>query len=293
MKKNAVDLTLVILHYNTPFWLKKLLTSLYQFPLAETTYKISVVVVDSNSSSELRPEPVLKDFPEVTSLLLTENRGFSAGNNAALRTCNSRYCMLLNSDTECTSATNFDALITYADAHPEVGVLTPKLELPTGELDWACHRGEPTPWNSLCYFLKLEQLFPNWKLVSGYHLKWKELNTIHQIRACSGAACFVRTDAMNQVGLLDEQFFMYAEDIDWCQRFYEAGHKIIFFPDCRLIHHKYKSGLSASVSQTRQATSRHFFDTMLQYYDKHYRTAYPEWVRLGIKISIWIKKGGI
>lgn len=286
------DLSIVILSYNTQFWLKKTLSSLQDFYLTKTRFKVEVIVVDNHSQDETLA--MLKtDFAWVKVIESSENRGFAAGNNLALKEITSRHTMLLNSDMECTEDSNFDLLIDELDKHAEFGIITPRIELTTHEVDLACHRGEPTPWASFTYYAGLEKLFPHNLKFSQYHLLYKGLDTSHEIDACSGAALMIRTAAMHKVGLLDEQFFMYAEDLDWCKRVREANYHIWYEPKVKVIHHKYKSGISSLSRQTAVKTKAVFYDTMLQYYDKHYQNRYPFWMRSLIKIFVEMKKGAV
>ncbi|MDQ3008143.1 MAG: glycosyltransferase family 2 protein [bacterium] len=288
----TTDLTIIILNYNAQYWLKKTLKSLVEQYLNSTRKKVQVVVVDNNSQDG-SAEIVAKEFKLVKLYTLDKNNGFAAGNNVALADVTSKYVMLLNSDMELTPASNLDHLIEYLDANLKTAVITPKITLFDGSLDPACHRGEPTPWASLTYFIGLEKLFPKIKLFSQYHQSYKSLSTTHEIDACSGAAMMVRVSDIKKVGVLDEQFFMYAEDLDWCRRFRLAGKKITFYPAVVIIHHKYKSGLSSLSKQTARKTQQHFYDTMLQYYDKHYQALYPAWIRKSVRAFIFLKKGGV
>jgi GT2 family glycosyltransferase len=277
------DLTIVILNYNAKFWLKKTLTTLKEEYLDKTKYKVKVIVVD-NASTDDSTTLVKRSFRWVELIELPENIGFSAGNNVALKKLDSKYGMLLNNDVEFTSNSNLDVLLDVLEKKEtkKVGMITPRLEFPTGQIDPGCHRGEPTLWASFTYMSGLESLFPHSRLFGQYHQYYKDTATAHEIDACSGAAMIFRTTLLEKVGLLDEQFFMYAEDLDWCKRFRDKGHKIIYYPYVSLIHHKNKSGISSSSQQTSSKTKGYFYDTMLQYYDKHYQNNYPNWVRTGI-----------
>jgi GT2 family glycosyltransferase len=284
------DLTIIILSFNGTYWLEKTLETLHTWYLTKTKYHIHTIVVDNNSTDG-SPQMVAKQFPWVEIIQNSNNVGYAAGNNVALNQNNARYVMLLNSDMEFFSESNLDPLIEYLDHHHRVGVITPAVKLVSGQLDPASHRGEPTLWASFTYFCGLEKVFPHSKLFGQYHQWYKDIGQIHAIDACSGAAMIIRQSAIDAVGLLDEQFFMYAEDLDWCKRFREAGYQIIFHPGASVIHHKYKSGLSSNTAETAQKTNHHFYDTMLQYYDKHYQQSYPAIVRTIIKHILSIKKG--
>ena len=234
-----------------------------------------------------------EEYPFVKVIETGENVGFAGGNNVALKNIEARYAMLLNSDLEFKENSNLDILIEYMDQHDEVGVITPRTHFVNGDLDPACHRGEPTIWASLTYFLKLEKLFPHSKIFAQYHQSYKDYDSIHTIDACSGATMMVRTSAMKKVGYLDERFFMYAEDLDWSRRFREAGYQVVYHPEVEIIHHKYKSGLKSSSKKIAKTTNRYFYNTMLQYYDKHYADQYPAFLRTWLKYYLAAKKEGI
>lgn len=287
---SSPDLEIIILTYNSEFWLKKTLNTLKRYYLDVTKLRVTVTVVDNNSEDNTIAV-LQQDYSWVKRVELHKNVGFAAANNIALSQITAPYVMLLNSDVESTSNSNLDEVIEYMNEHPRVGVTTPRLEFKNGLIDPASHRGEPTLWASLTYFLGLEKLFPHHEAFSQYHQWYKVTESIHTIDACSGAAMIIRSSLIKEVGLMDEQFFMYAEDLDWCKRIREAGYSIVFYPFVSLIHHKYKSGIKGTSIQIARKTRRHFYDTMLQYYDKHYRKSYPEFVRDIIKYFIIIKKG--
>ncbi|NCN03976.1 MAG: glycosyltransferase family 2 protein, partial [Candidatus Pacebacteria bacterium] len=225
--KYQSDLSIIILNYNSQFWLKKTLTTLKEEYLDKTKYKVKVIVVDNNSTDDSKTL-VKRSFRWVELIELEENLGFAAGNNIALAKLDSKYGMLLNNDIEFTSNSNLDILIDLMEK-PETkkaGMVTPRLEFPTGEIDPGCHRGEPTLWASLTYMLGLEKLFPKSRLFGQYHQYFNDLSTAHEVDACSGAAMIFRTELLEKVGLLDERFFMYAEDLDWCKRFRDKNYKI-------------------------------------------------------------------
>lgn len=286
------DLTIIILTYNSQFWLKKTLTTLKSEYLGKTKYQVKVIVIDNNSDDD-SVKVIKQSYSWVELIESKENLGFAAGNNLALRDVKSRYVMLLNSDVEFGPNSNLDPIIDSMNKNKKIGIATPRLEFSDGSLDPACHRGEPTLWASFTYFSKIAKIFPNSEKFSQYHQTYKDMTVAHSIDACSGAAMIVRTDAMKKVGYLDERFFMYAEDIDWCRRFRDKNFQVIFYPTVRLTHHKYKSGLSSESVQLASKTSRHFYDTMLQYYDKHYQQQHPKFVRKIIKYYLAHKKGGI
>jgi len=291
-KTKQPDLEIIIVNYNSQFWLKKTLSSLKEFYIDKTKNDVVVTVVD-NASDDDSLKMIGREFRWVNTIKLKENFGFAVANNAALRETKAKYIMLLNSDVEFNQNSNLDILLKFMDEKPQVGVITPRVEFTNGEIDPACHRGEPTLWASFTNMTGLEKLFPTSKAFSEYHQAYKNLRSIHTIDACTGAAMIVRGSLLEEIGLLDERFFMYAEDLDWCRRFREAGYLVVYNPEVIVIHHKYKSGIKNTSQSIARKTRKHFYDTMLQYYDKHYLDAYPKFVRNLIKYILVVKKGAL
>jgi GT2 family glycosyltransferase len=287
-----LDLEIIIVSYNGEFWLKKTLSTLHEFYLKKTKKEVLVTVVDNNSSDD-SVKTLKKEFKWVNLIEAKENFGFAIGNNIALKKTKAKHAMLLNSDVELTENSNFDVLVNYLEKNPKVGMVSPRVEFINGEIDPACHRGEPTLWASFSYMTGLEKLFPKSKLFAQYHQTYKDLTKTHTIDACTGAAMVVRKKQLETVGLLDERFFMYAEDLDWCKRFRDAGFSIVYNADTTIIHHKHKSGIKSSSQKIAKKTNKYFHDTMLQYYDKHYKDAYPSFIRSIIKYILVIKKGAL
>lgn len=292
MPTKQIDLAIIIVTYNSQFWLHKCLQSIADHLKPTTKAKWKVVVVD-NDSQDQTASMVVKEFPWVRFIPLQANTGFAVANNIGISSIKAKYYMLLNSDVEFTEQSHLDSMLAYLNKDRSTAVLTPRVEFMDGSLDPACHRGEPTLWASFTYFSKLEQYFPHIEQLGRYHLTTADMHTIHEIEACSGAAMIVRAQAIQQVGLLDERFFMYAEDLDWCKRFRDAQFSIVFYPHSTLIHHKYKSGIKHASQKIASQTKRHFYDTMLQYYDKHYAHHYPRVVRWFVKLFVVIRKGAL
>lgn len=292
MKKNQVELSIIIVTYNSQFWLDKTLSSLHDHYLLQTQKKVAVVVVDNHSQDD-SIKLVEKQYPWAKLIKLDENRGFAVANNLAIQAQPAKHYLLLNSDTELTSASNLDVLLNFLARQKKVGIITPRLEFSDGKLDPACHRGEPTPQASLFYFLGLEKLFPRSKFFGQYHQTFKDLTTIHTVDACSGASLLIKDSVYQTIGGLDERFFMYAEDLDWCKRAREAGYLVVYHPGVTIIHHKHKSGIKNTSQKIAKKTRAYFFDTMLQYYDKHYAQEYPKILRQCLYIFINLMKGGL
>lgn len=271
MKKLQRDLSVVILNFNTMELTRTCLTTVRASEFSP--YTMEVIVCDNGSTDGSVPM-IKKDFPDVTLIENNKNLGFSAGNNPGLRRAKGRYVLLLNTDTEMPPKT-LSTMIRFMDGHPDVGASTCKVLLPDGTLDPACHRGFPTPWVAFTYLTKLEKLFPKTKLFGGYHQGYKDFSAIHEVDCIVGAFFLVRHDVIDRVGLLDEEYFMYGEDIDWAYRIQSAGWKIIFNPTVTMLHKKKQSGRSHILRGRRVATQIYFHKYNWLFYTKHYSSRYP------------------
>ena len=183
---------IIIINYNSILWLQKTLDSLYVFFVPYSKYKIIITVVD-NASTDASIEILEKNYKEINLIKSKKNLGFSRGNNLALRKSSADYIMLLNSDTEFTSkAKTLDTLFDILEIDNGIGIITPKLVLSNGKIDKACHRGEPSLFDCVLYLAGFEKLFPKIKFFTQYHLLNKDLQTIHQVDAVSGACMITK-----------------------------------------------------------------------------------------------------
>ena len=161
------------------------------------------------------------EFPQARVIASPENRGFAAANNLALRGCRADFVLLLNPDTILPP----DALaqaIAFLNDRPDAGVVGPRLVRPDGSLDLACRRSFPTPEISFYRMVGLSRLFPKSRMFGRYNMTYLDPAQTTEVDAVVGACMLIRGELLAQVGLLDEQFFMYAEDLDWCKRIKEA-----------------------------------------------------------------------
>jgi hypothetical protein len=290
-----MDLSIVIVNYKTKELTLQALASIYK--AKSLAGKLEVILIDNASGDDLLTR-VSKKFPQVKLIESKTNLGFAGGNNLGMRKAKGRYVLLLNSDTIVFKDT-LTKMVKFMDDHPEVGLSTCKVNLVSGKIDPASHRGFPTPWASLSYYLGLEKLFPTSKLFGQYHQGWKSLRTTHQIDTPVGAFFFLRKKALNQVGLLDENFFMYGEDIDLAFRIKQAGWKIVYTPITKITHLKGASGINKKESgrltpkakEIRIMTIKNFFEAMKLFYRKHYQKKYPFWLRWLVFGSINLLKG--
>lgn len=276
-KQEPVDLSIIIVSYNTRDLLEGCLASLFAAQTGRDRWK--VIVVD-NASTDDSVGMTKQRFPHVHIIENKKNIGFSAGNNVGIKKSKGKAILLLNSDTQ-VSAGAIQEILAYLMHHPDVGVATCKLSRPDGSMDPACHRGFPTPWAAFTYFLGLENLFPTSRFFGSYHQGYKDLSRPHEIESPSGAFYLVRREVIDEVGLLDEKFFMYGEDLDWSYRIKHAGWKIMFYPYATVLHKKWQSGKAHTNEVQRRITQKHFFDAMRLFYKKHYQKRYG-WVVTGL-----------
>ena len=288
---NNKTIEIIIVNYNSSFWLKKTLDSIYKYFVPYSKYSILITVVD-NASSDDSIQMLEKNYQQINLIKSEKNVGFSAGNNLALRKSNSDYIMLLNSDTELTEKSkNIDTLIDIIEKDNSIGMITPKLLLSDGQIDKACHRGEPSFIDCFFYFSGFEKIFPNIKFFTKYHLLHKDLNTIHEVDAITGACMITKLKYFKEVEFFDERFFMYSEDMDLCRKYRKKNYKIIYNPTVEIIHHKYKSGLQSKNKKTNKNIKKYFYDSFLLYYDKWYNNkSYYKILRPFIVLFIKIKE---
>jgi GT2 family glycosyltransferase len=268
--KQRIDLSVVILNYNTVDLTRICLQTVLASKLGK--YAMEVIVCD-NASSDGSMDMVRREFPEVILIDNKKNIGFAAGNNPGIKRAKGRYILLLNSDTEVPSDT-FKTMIAFMDATPEAGAATCKLVLPNGSMDPACHRGFPTPWVAFTYLSKLESMFPRTTLFGEYHQQYKDLSTIHEVDCISGAFFMIRRECLRDVGLMDEEYFMYGEDIDWSYRVKQAGWKIMYNPTVNTLHKKKQSGRANILKKRRVTTEIYFHQYNWLFYKKHFEKKY-------------------
>jgi GT2 family glycosyltransferase len=282
---NRVDLSIIIVSFNTVEILRDCLLSIYTSDNNEFTFE---VLVCDNASSDGSLDMVKRDFPLAKLIQNSQNLGFAAANNIAIKKSKGKYILLLNSDTV-VGKMSLQNMITFISMHPKCGVATCKLILPNGLIDPACHRGFPTPWAALCYAFKLERLFPKSALFSGYHLLYKDFTIPHEIDCPSGAFFLVRREVIDQVGLLDEDYFMYAEDIDWAYRIKKSGWQIWFNPESTILHKKKQSGRLSTDRSRRVKTQILFEINNRLFFTKHYAKKYGLIISSFVYLYYWFR----
>src|SRR5262245_46506760 len=219
------DFSIVIVNYNVREFLRQMLLSLRQ---ALRHLRAEIFVVD-NASDDGSVEMVQSQFPECRVIANEENLGFAAANNLALKRAHGRYLVLLNPDTVVQEDT-FTALREFMDRHPRTGMAGCKVLNPDGTVQLACRRSCPTPWVAFTKLSGMSRLFPHSQWFGRYNLTFLPEDETCEVEAISGSFMVARREAVEQVGLLDEDFFMYGEDLDWCYRIRTAGWQIHYYP---------------------------------------------------------------
>lgn len=263
--RRTSDLAIVIVSYNVRDLLRDCLRSIV---VATANLATETWVVDCGSSDQ-SADMVRAEFPLVR-VIQTGNVGYARGNNLALREILARevprFVLLLNPDTALPPNALSD-MIAFLDARPDAGAAGPRLILADGSLDLACRRGFPTPLVSLYHFIGFSRLFRGSRHFARYNLTFLPEDAIAEVDSVVGAFMMVRGDVLAQVGVLDESFFMYGEDLDWALRIKQRGWKVYYNGQVRVLHHKRAS------SRQRGARARVAFDAaMLIFFRKHYAT---------------------
>lgn len=276
-----MDVSIIVVNYNTKKLTLECIQSIYQ---SELSCQYEIILVDNNSTDRT-VDAVATEFPDVKVVANKENVGFSKANNQAINWSKGRYILLLNSDTIVNSGT-IDIISRFMDENMEAGATGCKVLLPDGRLDQACHRGFPTPAASFYYLTGLDKKYPNNPRYNGYHLSHLNLDEIHEIDCLVGAFMMVRREAIEQVGLLDETYFMYGEDIDWCYRIKQAGWQIYYNPMTEIIHYK-----GASSRKKPMKIVYEFHRAMYLFHRKHFSKKYSFFVNGAVYTGIGLKLG--
>ncbi|MEM1359023.1 MAG: glycosyltransferase family 2 protein, partial [Bacteroidota bacterium] len=231
-----MDLSVVIVNYNVRYFLEQALLSVER---AVAGLRAEVWVVDNNSADG-SVEMVRRRFPWVQLIANKGNPGFSVANNQAIRRSKGKYVLLLNPDTVVEEDT-FRKCFDYMETHPLVGGLGVRMIDGTGRFLPESKRGLPTPWVAFTKAFGLARLFPRSRRFNHYHLGYLPAEETNTVEVLAGAYMWMRREALDEVGLLDEAFFMYGEDIDLSYRILKGGYENHYFPETTIIHYKGES----------------------------------------------------
>jgi GT2 family glycosyltransferase len=281
MEAIAMKLSIVIVNYNVEFFLEQCLQSVRK---AIAGLEAEVFVVD-NASVDHSMEMVAQKFPEVITICNTKNVGFSTANNQAIRQSKGAYVLLLNPDTVVEENTFKDTLA-FMDAHPEAGGLGVKMIDGKGNYLPESKRGLPTPMVAFYKMFGFTALFPKSKRFARYYLGHLSEQETHEVEVLAGAFMLMRRTALDKSGLLDEDFFMYGEDIDLSYRLIKAGFKNYYFAGTSIIHYKGESTKKGSLNYVRV-----FYQAMVIFAEKHFSQSYARFFAWFINLAIYLRAG--
>lgn len=256
----SVDVSIVIVNWNTR---RMLLDCIESLKKETSSTKIEIIVVD-NGSTDGSQKALKETYPDVCLIENGENLGFAKANNIGIARSSGRYVCLVNSDIIALDSC-IDRMVAYMDNHRDVGALGPKTVDENRNLRQNCRRF-PTLWNACSDYLFLRRLLPFVPQFSGRTLRRSTYEKTHPAEVLSGCFLMVRRKALEEVGLLDERFFFYGEDTDWCKRFDKAGWGIVFFSEATAIHF---GGASTAAYPVKYFLAMEKAD--YQYWLKHHR----------------------
>ncbi len=274
-----MKISVIIVNYNVEYFLEQ---CLYSVRRALKGIEGEVFVVD-NKSSDGSNRMVKSKFPEVKLIENKDNRGFSKANNQGIRMARGEYVLLLNPDTVVEDDT-FSSIIQFMDEHPDAGALGVKMVDGSGNFLPESKRGLPTPGTAFYKMFGFSALFPKSKRFSKYHLGYLDENEIHEVEILAGAFMLLRKTVLDEIGLLDETFFMYGEDIDLSYRVIKAGYKNYYYPKTRIIHYKGESTKKSSVNYVLV-----FYNAMVIFAKKHFTHKNARLFAQLINIAIYIR----
>jgi O-antigen biosynthesis protein len=276
-----MKLSIVIVNYNVAYFLEH---CLYSVRNALKGIEAEIFVVDNNSVDN--SIAMLKEkFPEVILIANKDNVGFSRANNQAIRISKGEYVLILNPDTVVEEDT-FAKCISFMDSHKDCGALGVKMIDGSGKFLKESKRGFPSPWTSFCKMSGLTSLFPHSKKYANYYMGHLSEDEVNEVDILAGAYMMMRKECLDKVGLLDEDYFMYGEDIDLSYRITKGGYKNYYFPKARIIHYKGESTKKASMNYVYT-----FYNAMVIFAQKHLTKKQTKLFSTLIKLAIWLRAG--
>ena len=235
--EQVIDISVCIVTFRARDFLRDCLHSLYE---SSRPLKLEVIVVD-NGSQDGVGEMLESEFPQVRLIENASNLGYTYPMNQALRAGRGNYLLQLNPDTLILPGA-FEKMVRFMESHPEAGILGPKVLNRDGSMQKSCRRGESRPWAVFTYFIGLAGLFPKSKRFAEYHMTYMDDDEIHPVAGVSGSCMLIRREVVNQIGYLDELFFAYQEDADFCFRARQADWQVYFDPEAQIIHYGGQGG---------------------------------------------------
>jgi GT2 family glycosyltransferase/lipopolysaccharide/colanic/teichoic acid biosynthesis glycosyltransferase len=279
MKNNRITVSVIIVNYNVKEYLAQLLLSLER---ALEAISHEIIIVDNHSIDGSVQFFKDKNF-KIRIIENAENLGFGRANNQALKICKGKYVVLINPDTVVQEDT-FIRMINFFDNNQDASVATCKIIDPAGNFSVDCRHSIPTPSVAFWKVLGLSKLFPKSRLFGKYNMTYLDPDQTYSIPAISGSFMMMKKEVLDQVGLFDEQFFMYCEDIDLCHRITQAGFKIYYFPETQIIHYKGESTKKDNLDYVKT-----FNKSLYQFFQKYYASKSIFLFRWLVMIGIFLR----
>ena len=277
-----MKLSIIIVSYNVKDYIKQCLRSIYRSDLSKNLFEIIIIDNDSHDGTV---DDIKTSFDDICIIENNLNEGFSKAVNKGIKKANGDFICLLNPDVIINENT-FSTLINYLKLNNNVGCVGPKIINVDGTIQHSCKRSFPTPLNALFRLFSLDKIFPKSKFFGKYNLTYLDINKIHKVDAISGAFMIFNKSIINQVGYLDEDFFMFGEDIDFCFRIKNKGYDIVYNPETEIMHYKGESVKSAPYDMVN------IFYNAMEIYFKKYSNKYPNWkiINFFVKIGLFFRK---
>lgn len=293
-----INLSIIILTYNTKDITLDCIKSIEQnYPKEVESGEYQVIIADNASIdgsmqvfNEYKNKTKIKDFEVIDN---GGNIGFSAGNNKGVKRAKGKYVLFLNPDTIVYKDT-LNYMLDFMESHKDAGAASCKLINQDGAIDFNCHRGFPTPWNSFCYFSGLQKLFSKSRIFAGYTQGWEDLNTTHAVDAIEGAFLMIPYEVGEKVGWWDEDYFFYGEDLQFCFNIKKLGYKIYYVGQKSIMHiggaasgiKKKTAEITSANIETKRKLQAARFNAMRIFYKKNYKNKYPSFIYLMVESAI-------
>jgi GT2 family glycosyltransferase len=271
-----VDVSICIVNYNAKIFLENCIRSI---PVSIKDRSYEIIVVDNASTDG--SQQLAKKYTAIRYIQNASNLGFIKANNIGIKNSKGRYILSLNNDTVVKDGA-IEQMIDLMDKTSDAGAVGPKLLNGDGSIQMQCRRGFPTPSSSIFYFLGLSRLFPKSRTFGAYLMTYLDDASLSEVDSLCGAAMMVRREVIEKVGLMDESYYMYGDDIDWCYRIKQAGWKVYYLPEAEIIHYGGRGG-------SRRQSYRNIFEfhrAMAVFYKKHYSKG-------SLFLLNWLVYGGI
>lgn len=268
-----VEISVIIANWNGKKYLEECLTSVF-LALIESV-EGEVIVVD-NGSTDGSVNMIRAKFPSVRLFENNRNLGFAKAINIGIRESKGKYITIINSDVK-VKEKSFVRMIEFLEFHPKIGLVGPKIVDSNGRVQRSC-MGSPGLWNIFCRALALDKMFPKSEIFGGQLMTYWEHDRERAVDIINGCFWMAKREAIDRVGLLDERFFIYGEDMDWCKRFWDTGLEVVFFPEAEALHYGGASSSKAPIKFYLEMQKAN-----LQYWRKH-KGIYRSQIYIGINI---------